>query len=663
MTIPEEGSWETVTQCDEYIQSALPELALTVLMLSVVHMTGRMDIIHDAPLSKLPLYSGDASGGLAAADKQVILDKAFQAVREWRDNGCPAPYYPNDAELQEMMDYVAGVPLDSRYVSMLKEDLGMDGEARAIRGKNPVDANTLDSLPVLIIGAGMSGLLMGFRLKQAGIPFEIVEKNAGVGGTWFENRYPGCRVDVPSYCYSYSFVHDYDWPKQFSPQAELKRYFEHCADLFDLREHISFGTQVERAVYDEEQAAWNVSLRDSHGERQMGARAVVSAVGQLNRPSIPSIKGEETFSGERLHTTQWREDIALEGKRVAVIGTAATAVQLVPELARSVAHLTVFQRTPNWIIIHPEYRRDIKDAEEWALRGLPFYARWYRIMLYSWGVDGNPAHMKIDPAWPQDGLSISAANEERRVRMTQNIRDAVGAENAELLEKVIPKYPPFVKRPNPGDGGYYRALLQDNVELIADGVEEIVAGGIIDASGRFHELDLIVYASGFKAMDFLAPMDVRGLGGVSIKDYWGEDPGAYLGMTVPEFPNFFMLYGPGTNLGFNGNLIFNSECQTRYIGDCIAHQFINDLPAMQVRTDVYNDYCQRMEEALESFSWSHGSTGNWYKNARGKVIANSPWSLLDYWTWTREFNPDDFQVIPATSDSTPQSSRRESRTK
>jgi 4-hydroxyacetophenone monooxygenase len=268
-------------------------------------------------------------------------------------------------------------------------------------------------------------------------------------------------------------------------------------------------------------------------------------------------------------------------------------------------------------------------------------------MLYGWGIDGSPAHMKIDPAWPQDGLSISAPNEERRVRMTQSIRDAVGAENTELLEKVIPKYPPFVKRPNPGDGGYYRALLQDNVDLVVEGVEEIVSNGIVDASGQFHELDAIIYATGFKAMEFLAPMGIRGLQGVSIRDYWGEDPGAYLGMTVPGFPNFFMLYGPGTNLGFNGNLIFNSEYQTRYIGACIAHQIVNDVPAMQVREEVYDDYCLRMEAALESFSWSHGSTGNWYKNSRGKVIANSPWSLLDYWTWTRDFNHDDFQELPS----------------
>jgi 4-hydroxyacetophenone monooxygenase len=274
-------------------------------------------------------------------------------------------------------------------------------------------------------------------------------------------------------------------------------------------------------------------------------------------------------------------------------------------------------------------------------------------MLFSWGVDGNPAHLKIDPGWSKEGLSVSAANEERRQRMTAMIRKLIGEENTELLEKVIPKYPPFVKRPNPGDGGFYRALLEDHVELCTDSVERIVPEGIIDKTGRLHELDAIVYATGFKAMEYLAPMELRGVGGVSIREFWGDDPGAYLGMTVPGFPNFFMMYGPGTNLGFNGNLIFNSECQSRYIMECLRYQILEGIPAMQVRKQVYEAYAQRMEDALTGFTWSHQSTGNWYKNSRGKVIANSPWSLLDYWSWTRSSDPADFEVLKPASQLSP----------
>jgi len=632
-------------QSDEFIRAALPDLALTVLMQSVVHMTGRLDIIRDAPCSRLPLFSGDGSGGLSPEEAAPILDRCFEAIRQWQQAGCPPPYQPTDAELLEMLDYVAGAKMSSHYVGLIKEELGANGDARAFKWQQVVEPAKLEAFPVLIVGAGMSGLLMGLRLKQAGIPFTIVEKNTGIGGTWFENRYPGCRVDVPSHCYSFSFVRNFRWPNQFSPQPELRRYFDHCADEFGIRDNIRFGTQVLSATFDEHSSEWRVRLRDGDGEREVRARALIGAVGQLNRPSIPKITGDDSFAGARFHTAQWQSDVALEGKRIAVIGTAATGVQLIPELARIAGHLTIMQRTPNWIIVHPQYRREIKAAEEWAFENLPFYSRWYRIMLFGWGIDGSPTAYKIDPTWPQNGLSVSAANDDRRIRLTAKIREVIGEDNTELLEKVIPKYPPFVKRPNPGDGGFYRALLQPNVDLVTDGAEKIVPEGIIDASGKLHEVDVIIYATGFKALEFLAPMEIRGVDGVSIKEFWGEDPGAYFGMAVPGFPNFFMMYGPGTNLGFNGNLIFNSECQARYISQCISHQIANDIPALQVKKSVYDDYARRMEEALADFTWSHGSAGNWYKNSRGKVIANSPWALLDYWDWTRVLNPDDFEIV------------------
>jgi 4-hydroxyacetophenone monooxygenase len=642
---------------DGFIRAALPGLALTVLMQSVVHITGRLDIIREAPRPKLPLFSGDASGGLTAEESAVVLNRCFDAIREWRDAGCPPPYRPTDAELLEMLDYVAGAKMHPRYIGLIKEELGTDGDARVFEWQQPVEKQTLEAFPVVIIGAGMSGLLMGLRLKQAGIPFTIIEKNDGIGGTWFENRYPGCRVDVPSHCYSFSFVRNFRWPNQFSPQPELRRYFDHCADEFGIRDNIRFGTQVLGAQFDAESSEWVVRLRDAGGERKVRARALISAVGQLNRPSIPKIEGEESFVGARFHTAQWCEDVPLQGKRIAVIGTAATAVQLVPELAQIAEHLTVIQRTPNWIIIHPQYRREIAAAEEWAFEALPFYSRWYRIMLFGWGIDGSTAAYKIDPAWPSNGLSVSAANEERRIRLTARIREVIGEDNHELLEKVIPKYPPFVKRPNPGDGGFYRALLRPNVDLVTERIEKIVPQGIVDSTGKLHEVDAIIYATGFKALDFLAPMDIRGLYGSTVKEFWGDDPGAYFGMMAPGFPNFFMMYGPGTNLGFNGNLIFNSECQARYIVQCIGYQIENQIPALQVKQSVYDDYAHRMEAALADFTWSHGSAGNWYKNSRGKVIANSPWPLIDYWDWTRVLQPDDFEIVSTTrsSASAPQS--------
>jgi 4-hydroxyacetophenone monooxygenase len=509
-----------------------------------------------------------------------------------------------------------------------------------------VTAAAKAACPVLVIGAGLSGIVMGYRLRQAGLPFTIVEKNTGPGGTWFENRYPGARVDVPSHCYSFSFMRRQRWPELFSAAPALRAYFENCVTELGLGPHVRYGQEATAARYDAGAGAWDVTLRSADGaEETVRARAVISAVGQLNRPLIPDHPGDDNFKGRRLHTARWPADLDVAGKRVGVIGAAATALQLIPELARTADKLVVFQRSPTWVHIHPEYRRAIRPGEQWAMDHLPGYADWYRVLLYNWAGDGAGEHMKIDPAWTS-ATSVSAANEAQRQRLTAGVLKLIG-DDPGLAAKVIPTYPPGVKRPNLGDGGYFRALTRDNVELVTDGVARFTETGVTDGAGVHRPLDVVVYATGFRALEYLAPMTVEGAGGVSLNDFWRDEPGAYLGVTAPGFPNFFLMYGPGTNLGYNGNLFFNAECQAHYISGCLKWMVEDGLETIAVKPEVYADYARRMDEALSTFTWSHPSASNWYKNKAGKVIANSPWPLVDYWEWTRAPDPAEFIVRPA----------------
>ena len=631
---------------DEDIDRAVLEARLLPLLMAVVHITGDLGILEAAGRTAVPTYSTDTSGSVPPERAAALREKAAQAIRGWRDAGCPPAHRPSEADFHRMVDTLAGREIGPRYAPLLLEELGFEGDPRQFSWDKAVSDANKARMPVIVIGAGLSGLVMGYRLKQAGIPFTIVEKNAGPGGTWYENRYPGARVDVPSHCYSFSFIRDQKWPELFSGSRVLRAYFADVAERLGLTPHIRYETEAARAVYDEQAARWDVTLRSADGEETQCVGAVVSAVGQLNRPLIPDIEGAENFKGIRTHTSRWPEGLEIAGKRLIVIGTAATALQLVPELAREATELTVFQRSPTWVAVHPEYRAAIKPGEQWAIDHLPGYARWYRLILYNWAGDGTPAHMQIDPEWAGGPQAVSAANEASRVRLTELMSAAIG-DDPDLRAKMIPTYPPYVKRPNVGDGGFFRAFSQPNVHLCTDGAARFTETGIVDGKGFHHEADIVVYATGFRALEYLAPMEIVGRGGQRIDAYWGDEARAYLGITVPDFPNLFLMYGPGTNLGFNGNLFFNGECQARYISNTLKWMIEDGIATVDLRPDVFADWSARMDEALAGFTWSHGGAGSWYKNKSGKVIANSPWSMLQYWEWTREPDRSDYETVPA----------------
>jgi 4-hydroxyacetophenone monooxygenase len=633
---------QPVTEHDAFIARALKSANIPALMMSIVHLTGSDAILHSG--LKLGMVSPlDMDGGLAEADKERVRQLALEALSAYRD-GKPLPPEPSHETLLKMIGFIAGEAVSEDYVAMATNELGLDGADQAFHWSGDRRPAAAEGFHVLIVGAGMSGLLQGIRLAEAGIPFTIIEKNADVGGTWLENRYPGCRVDSSNHFYSYSFEPNNDWPEHFSQRKELHAYFRACAERYDLHGHIRFQTEVEEARFDEAEGLWKVTLRKADGGREtVCVNALVSAVGQLNRPNVPEFKGRERFKGPLFHSAQWEEHHDLAGKRVAVIGAGATAFQLIPELARTASHLVCLQRQPSWMFPCPTYHDQVDEGKKWLLKHVPYYQRWYRFILFWSAGDGLLEGLKIDPAWDGGGRSINAINEMMRGFLTEAMVGQLG-ERPDLVEKVVPTYPPFGKRMLLDNGHYLRALTRPNVEVVAEGVRELVEGGLIDTAGRLHEVDAIVLCTGFQANKFLWPMKVVGRGGAVLSEVWGDTPRAYLGVTVPDFPNLFILYGPGTNLAHGGSIIFHSECQVRYVMGCLKALLENGGRVMDVRRETYEAFVQKLETTLAGMVWSHPAVRNWYKNQRGVVVNTSPWRLLDYWSWTREPKLADYEL-------------------
>ena len=624
------------------LDAALAEAHIPSLMMALVHLTGSTD--HLTP-ARTPMYIplGDEQGEIPEAERAAVRALAREAILSW-DAGQPLPPAPDEATVRRMMDIIVGGEIPPRYATFLMQELGLEG-VDADRPKwTEAEKSAAADMHVVIIGAGMSGLLTAIRLQQAGVAFTILEKNADVGGTWLENSYPGCRVDTPNHLYSYSFEPNHDWPQRYSTQDVLLAYFRRVAEKYDLKKHIRFETSVEEAIWDEASATWTVhTVRADGAHGEVKGTAVVSAVGQLNQPRFPDIPGRELFEGPSFHSARWRSDIDLTGKSVAVIGTGASAFQFVPEIAPRVGKVTVFQRSAPWLAPTENYHEAVGEGKKWLLEHVPFYDKWYRFYLFWTMTDGVYDAVKADPAWNAPDATVSEANQMLREMLVAAI--SAQTEGDELLrEAVIPNYPFGGKRALRDNGVWIAALRRDNVELVTQPVKAVTAHGVVTEDGTEHPCDVLIYGTGFQASRFLAPMRVVGKDGVELHDRWNGDARAYLGMTTPGFPNFFMIYGPNTNIVVNGSIIFFSEASVRYIVGCLEMLARDKARSIEVREDVHDAFNAKVDAANAQMAWGVEGVSSWYKNDKGRVSQNWPFPLVDYWDATRAPNPRDFVI-------------------
>ncbi len=629
---------------DAELRAHLAHANLPSLLPAIVQLTGDLSLLTRFKPPGTPMM-GAVDGNLSPEDQAAIRELAFEALRAHRDGDGTLPPLPSTETLQALMNWCAGEPLPAHYVPLAIEEAALaERDPRRFAWKNrPADA-VLSKFHVVVIGAGFGGVCAGIRLAQAGIPYTICEKNDSVGGTWYENRYPDLRVDVPNHFYSFSFRPNPEWSDYFSRGPEIERYVEDCAKDAGVRDRVRFGTEVVRAEWDDASACWRVLVRDRDGrEETLVANAVISAVGMLNRPSYPDIEGRDRFAGPCFHSSRWSSDVDFAGKRVGVIGTGASAVQFVPRVAEQAASLTIFQRSAHWVSFNASYRATIHESFKWCLRHIPFHHNWYRFLLFWAGSDRAYPVFRIDPDWKDPDRSTGFANDLFRQAATQYIQDQLGGD-PELIAKCVPDYPPLGKRPLL-DNGWYATLRRENVELVTTPIRRIGEREIETADGRKIPLDVLVLSTGFHAGRFLYPMEIRGRGGVRLEDRWegGENPRAHLGITVPDFPNLFCLYGPNTN-PVVGSVIYMLECQTRYVMECLRAMLEGGHRVLDCRPEAHDAYNARLDAEMEHMVWRHPKVHSYYNNARGRVITNVPWTMYDYWRMTREPDLADYRV-------------------
>jgi len=621
------------------LNAALAQADLRVLVMCLYHLSGDEKWLEPPyrPARDVRLI-GDPAAGFSADVRREIR----QAMASLLADGEPQPAIddPGEATFQRMMSICLGESVPPEYVPLMRQDMGFeDGDVHWSHGRPQVL-----ELDVVIAGAGVSGLCLAAKLDALGIPFTVLEKNPEVGGTWLENRYPGCGVDTPNHFYSYAFAPNPDWSRYFSLRDEIQAYLEGFAAKRRLRKRIRFGTTLAAARWDGAVRRWALTARSADGSEQtLHAAVLVCATGHFSEPLEANFPGAENFSGESFHTARWPAQADLAGKRVGVIGTGASSMQVVPTIAGEVARLTIFQRTAQWARPVPEYRQQVDPAARLLFSAVPYYARWYRFTEFWRYGDGLLRTLRKDPEWTDPQRSLNRTNDRHRREMTDYIRQQL-ASRPELIERCVPNYPPFGKRILI-DNGWFETLCRPNVELVTAAIERIEADGVRTADGVLHALDVLVLATGFRIASLPQQVDIRGRGGARLADDWAdENPSAYLGITVPRFPNLFVMYGPNTNMGHGGSVMWLAETQARYICGCLVAMAERGVAAIEVREEQRTEYTREIDELHAQLVWTHPGMTTYYRNRHGKVRSPMPFRLVDYWARTREASLDDFEV-------------------
>ena len=571
------------------------------------------------------------------ADVARVQKMAADLLKNYRDRGAAEVDIGPLDRLPASLALIAGAELPKAELEMWVEETGIDPMARGLKWKKQPTQQQLDGFTVGVIGCGLSGLNAAVHLKNAGIPFVVIEKNAGVGGTWFENRYPGIRVDSPSRGYLHLFGLQFPYPYSFCPGEENVRYMQWVTDQYGVRDNIVFNTEVQSVIWDERSQLWKITANGPSGPKTWRVNAVISCVGFLSRPQTPQLPGLETFEGVACHTARWPKGLDVANKRVAVIGSGASGYQTTPVIAKTAAHTYLFQRTPSWCYPTPSYVSPLPEQVLWLDRNVPYYVNFARFRLgRMYGPDNTLRTQRVDPTF-DDPHARSAINKQMRESCLSFIREKL-AGRPDLIEKMTPAAPPMTSRPiriDPEDN-IYAALMRDNADLVTESITQITPRGIV-AGGVEYPVDIIVLATGFKANDFLWPMEVCGRDGVRVETLWAKDgPRAYIGSMLPGFPNFFMAYGPNTN-NFGGLQIIDLlEIEIRFALQCIAGLIESGKRIVEVKPDAYwrfNDELDREERAM---IYTDPRAFNYYKNEFGRSCVNGPIDIRRMWHWLRD---------------------------
>ena len=597
----------------------------------------------DPELLAMPVHtvrrvgSAFAYTALAPEDDKRVREKAFEFLSK---PGGPQRGAPARPEAAKMMAAFTGKSLSAADVGYAWEDMDFEPFARGAVWDVRPPQEVLDRYGVVIIGAGFSGLLAAIQMKRLGLKFRIIERQAGAGGTWFLNDYPEARVDVPSMLYQYKFESDYKWKSYFATQAELLDYVDHIIRKYDLADAISTDTKVLSAQWSDERAKWRIELEGPRGHERFDIDFLISASGQFSTPRLPDIEGIEDFRGAMFHTTNWDHAFDYGGKRVAVIGNGSTGSQLLRGVAARASHVTVYQRTPNWITRTPGYRDEVPAETHWLFERLPDYRRWVIFGLHAAQLQIDGLH-DLDPEWRAQGGLISEKNDNFRESLQRYIRRQIGDDEA-LCESLTPNYAPLARR-LVVDNDWYQTLKLDHVELKCGAIQRMTETGIVSDDGTERAFDLIVLGAGFDVERFLWPAEYVGRNGKTPSALWEKDGArGYLALMLPGFPNFAMMYGPNAGI-LSGSFHSWIENYTRYFSKLITTTIERGARSFELKRSAFDEYNVRLDQALKKklFEAENGG-GGYYINSHGRPGVSMPWTLQEFYQMIRAPNLDDY---------------------
>lgn len=627
------------------LRESLTYANIPTLLLLVYQLTGNEKWLNP-PYTPTAIvgFTDHDTGGLSDQIQAEVREAALAAILAWARGEPVAIPYPTAEQVNRMLSISVGEQVPTVYAKMVEDTVRV--AAKLEQAKIPTRLGD-DDFRVIIIGAGVSGICAALRMQEAKIPYTIIEKTGEIGGTWALSRYPGVGVDTPNHHYSFGFS-NHNWSRYFCHGDELRGYLETVVSDFSIGQQIRFNTEVSSLTWDEDAQEWEVQIAPTGGRAgtKLRANVVISAVGIFNPPRMPDIKGLDLFRGDIAHTGAWPRDLQLDGRDVAVVGTGASAMQLVPAIVDRVKSLTVIQRTPQWAApIDPKFRGEIPEPLRRLMQWVPLYSRLYRLRI-GWIMNDRFYDMILkDPDWPHPDRSINALNDMVREQLTDHIVTQLG-DRTDLIDKLVPTYPPFGKRILV-DHGWVPAIIKPNVTVENDAVSELKEHSIVTKSGKEIPVDAVLFATGYDVQRFLSVFEVTGRNGTRLRDVWGEDDAkAYLGAVMPDFPNFFCIYGPNTQTGHGGSLVALVEHQMNFIGSAITQMVSNHIGELEIKREVFDDYNRRIDQMHEERIWTHPGMTTYFRNSKGRVVTNTPFSTYEFWNQTCQADLRLFDVEP-----------------
>ncbi|MEM7363224.1 MAG: NAD(P)/FAD-dependent oxidoreductase [Pseudomonadota bacterium] len=604
------------------LMSALSAAEDRLLIAVLVQHTGDLRWIREFAKLALPRHDPKA---LPPNTASALRARLHQAIANLGDSLSSQKPLPEDDVLAPLVHCVTGEPLGDNYLNKLRADFGFEHIEPVVTNQQTPD--------IILVGSGFSGISMAIELRKRQIPFRWLERHRGHGGVWYENTYPGCGVDSPSHVYAVAAnTARPEWTRYFVKRDEIRAYIERTLARFDLLDALEYDREVTSMRWQD--GKWSILSVSSDGRtHHYHCDIAISAVGTLNQPKTPEIPNINLFEGEVFHTARWRHDVVLPGKRVGMIGNGSSGFQAGPYLAETAGQLIAFQRSPAWAGPNPRVGETVDAATDWLLRNVPDYSLWHRFDLYWRAGDAGFQNLLIDPNWT--GAGISAANERVRARLSKYLQEHF-EDRPDLLKKMTPSYPPYTKR-LVVDNGWYSALRRKNVELVTETITGASPSGVITSDGRHHDLDVIIYATGFHGTRFFYPMQIRGDRDQTPTERSGADDDfrSYLGITMPGFPNLFSLFGPNSSIGHGGSSIHIAECQAHYIATCIFEMIRQSASHMEVTETALQEYSDMLDRDMSRMVWNEPGINSRYRNRTHRVVTNHPWSLQQFWDMTR----------------------------